>query len=433
MKADFNVTVVDAKEYFEYTPGILRAFVKPSHYDALTFLLEPVLAKRMGVRFVLGEVKRLEAQGADVKLLAEGGGQMQRLEFDYCIICSGCNFGPYHRWGESLWAPTVLEDARQESDWGSLDERYLEGRKQHILREHQDIIALNDRKASVLVVGAGFIGVEWVTELQYFFRDLDLTVIDFLPRCMGPLPDKCAEYCANYMQSVGIKEHYCVKYDPNRQMFWNQIGLTDKAARTYVCVGVRASNYFMPKDTLTDKGPGGGGWIHFNQKLQVTTKPPHSQPVGPVWAEGRVFAVGDCNYGCIGTAQNWVLSPVPKVCYPGEEQAFHACRNVRILDKQLYREEGAPPPGDLKDTWWPWGAGIFATSLGPKDGCLVVGSTYVKGSGVVASTGLLAHWEKSFIERSKMSECQDRCFGKMVWHFVHRTPVILWGQGPCIP
>merc|ERR1711920_433445 len=40
----------------------------------------------------------------------------------------------------------------------------------------------------------------------------------------------------------------------------------------YVCIGVKASNYFMPKETLSDKGPGGGGWIHFNKYMQVTKK-----------------------------------------------------------------------------------------------------------------------------------------------------------------
>ena len=32
---------------------------------------------------------------------------------------------------------------------------------------------------------------------------------------------------------------------------------------------LQASNYFMPAETLSDKGPGGGGWIHFNKHMQV--------------------------------------------------------------------------------------------------------------------------------------------------------------------
>ena len=32
-----------SQEYFEYTPGVLRAYVKPKHLDALTFTLQPVI------------------------------------------------------------------------------------------------------------------------------------------------------------------------------------------------------------------------------------------------------------------------------------------------------------------------------------------------------------------------------------------------------
>ncbi|CAK9115392.1 L-ectoine synthase (N-acetyldiaminobutyrate dehydratase) [Durusdinium trenchii] len=38
----------------EFTPGILRAFVHPSHFDSLSFCLQPVMAK-MAVTFLAGE------------------------------------------------------------------------------------------------------------------------------------------------------------------------------------------------------------------------------------------------------------------------------------------------------------------------------------------------------------------------------------------
>ena len=55
-----KVTIIDAKEHFEYTPGILRAFVKPKHLDALSFTLQPVIEDRMGCKFVWGEVKTID-------------------------------------------------------------------------------------------------------------------------------------------------------------------------------------------------------------------------------------------------------------------------------------------------------------------------------------------------------------------------------------
>ena len=38
MTYNLLVTFVDAQEYFEYTPGVLWADVKPKHLDALTFI-----------------------------------------------------------------------------------------------------------------------------------------------------------------------------------------------------------------------------------------------------------------------------------------------------------------------------------------------------------------------------------------------------------
>ena len=40
--------VGDAKEFFEYTRGVLRAYVKPAHLGALSSNLQPVLEGRDG-------------------------------------------------------------------------------------------------------------------------------------------------------------------------------------------------------------------------------------------------------------------------------------------------------------------------------------------------------------------------------------------------
>merc|ERR1719258_57947 len=130
------------------------------------------------------------------------------------MICAGCNFGMLHKWGESLWFPTIHECARPESGWPHIDERFIEGRRRHILEVYGEVSKLNDQNASLLVVGAGFIGVEWVTELQHYFPSLKLTIIDFLPQCLGPLPAKAAQYCTNYMKSKGINCVYSIKYAP---------------------------------------------------------------------------------------------------------------------------------------------------------------------------------------------------------------------------
>merc|ERR1719162_531959 len=105
-----------------------------------------------------------------------------------------------------------------------------------------------------------------------------------------------------------------MKYAPDDAEFWKKINLTkDTVDVSYICIGVKASNYFMPKETLSDKGPGGGGWIHMNKYMQVIEKytpaeeaefknytrgsSEHTQLVEEmqtkkkVWANGCIFAV----------------------------------------------------------------------------------------------------------------------------------------------
>ena len=40
-----------SQEYFEYTPGVLRAYVKPKHLDALSFTLQPVIEAKRGQNY----------------------------------------------------------------------------------------------------------------------------------------------------------------------------------------------------------------------------------------------------------------------------------------------------------------------------------------------------------------------------------------------
>jgi len=302
------------------------------------------------------------------------------------------------------------------------------------LEEYQKISDLADKNATLLVVGAGFIGVEWVTELQYYFPSLELTIIDFLPRYLGPLPDLAAEYCENYMQDVGIKTFYNKKFAPNDSAFWESIEMPGGPDCQYVCIGVKASNYFMPPETLSKVGPGGGGWIYMNKHLQVCKDDGNT-----VWKE-NIFAVGDCNFGCIGSHPNWIMPPIPKISYPGEEQALHACKYIEILDQQKYGAFkhccGVLPgsvPKKLFDTWWPWGAGMFATSLGPHDACFVLAANEQKGSGLLINWWIPAALQKELIETTKVNECKNGLIGILIWHFVHHTPLNLFGRGPLFP
>jgi len=477
LKKNFNVTIVDAKEYFEYTPGVLRAFVKPAHFDALSFTLQPVYERKMGVKFIWGEVLSLDGQNKKAEIQPMFLPKIETVSWDYCVVCAGCNFGPFHKWGESLWFPTIHNAARPEGSWAHIDERFIEGRRRHILEEFEELSTLDRAAKEILIVGAGFIGVEWITEIEHYFPNCKLTIIDGLPRPLGPLPDAAAEYCEEYMDASGIKQFYKTFFAATDPEFWKKIelpnGIEKGAVKSYVCIGVKASNYFMPEETLY-KPIQRAGWIHVNRYMQVTHEPKNAEACkdnggnpedpssgcleGAEWAGGDVFAVGDCNVGWVGylpakddkgkpkkledgklkVPACYVIPPIPKISYPGEEQAMHACVNLKIKamkDGKLRRGTCAPcfAPTKMKSSWWPWGAGMFATSLGPHDACFVVAANENPQSGYMVNWWYPAAIQKEIIETTKVDEMKDNCIGILIWHFVHHTPVNCFGRGPCVP
>merc|ERR1719208_114444 len=121
-----------------------------------------------------------------------------------------------------------------------------------------------------------------------------------------------------------IKQFYGKKYAPDDEKFWKDIEFDKKPDKEYICIGVKASNYFMPEETLSEKGPGGGKWILIDMTLAVETRE------GTIWSvdekeHPRIYAVGDCNTGCIppdGTlamskppdqTADWPIPSIPKI------------------------------------------------------------------------------------------------------------------------
>merc|ERR1719355_484428 len=108
------------------------------------------------------------------------------------------------------------------------------------------------------------------------------------------------------MVASGINTFYGIKFPgldaPKSDPVYKEIRLEGGADKTYVCMGVKASNYFMPEKTLSKFGPMGGKWIVMNKYLQVCEQKSNytGQDVpGKLWAGGRCFAVGDNNYACV--------------------------------------------------------------------------------------------------------------------------------------
>merc|ERR1712166_1184821 len=99
-------------------------------------------------------------------------------------------------------------------------------------------------------------------------------------------------------------------------------------------------------------------------KLEVMTKD------GKTWGADnkgmpRIYAVGDCNFGCVETPgkppDEWAIPPIPKISYPGEEEAIIACANIHRTEALLAGTTKFMCGGEITmaEMHWPWGAGMF--------------------------------------------------------------------------
>ena len=222
LRSRFDVTLIDRKRYFEYTPGILRAFVEPAWLDRITTPLPPrssscccdSLPRLLGcvlslgccccgllggggcdhdrgddsVAFVCGQATHISSRSVRVRpsppaapppqqqqqqqqqhqqeeeqqqeqeqeqqLLQEGprGDVEVEVEFDFLLVGSGSAYAAPIK---SAYQPAAAITA------GAADESTLEGRRATFTRFHARLC----RAQTVLIVGAGPVGVELAAEI----------------------------------------------------------------------------------------------------------------------------------------------------------------------------------------------------------------------------------------------------------------------------
>jgi len=430
MRKEFHVILVDAKEYFEYYPGICRAYVHPKEHRKLSRHYQPI-CDNLGVDFMWGEVEKVRIHTREVLVKEMSATEHTVKRFDYLLVTCGSQYGidlvhPLResKGTECLWYPTFLKENIDNSTWKGLDERYLAGRRKHLEEEFETLTQMNEARATILVLGAGFVGIEFATEVKYFFPDIDVVIVEQRDAPIGVMPKSCIKYAQAYLDKSGVKTVYNEKYSqflsPGdeddgvqhvKSVFDNIDSLSAKWGikrpdRIYMAVGIRAITQFMPDECCTSRKGNRGGWVQCNKQQNVLFE---GRPLE------RVFAAGNC---CQIEGLN-----LPKNSFPGEDMAGHACHNIRVHEAKSNKNIGGCfgflRPRKVKETHWNWGTGLCSTSFGPHDATLVAGATEKSGSGFTVLWGYPAALNKEFIRWSKVDQVGGGCMGTLVWKFIH--------------
>lgn len=168
LQYDFDVVLFDTKDYFEFTPSILRTLVEPEHAKKIqvchkTYLPNATVYKEPVLRIT------------PKKIITKN----RELSFDYAVVASGSSYNK----------PFKEENV------------VLAQRVEHLAQFHKDI----ERAKTVLIVGGGPVGVEIAGEVAKKYPDVQVTLVHSHDRLLQRLPLRASNYAKNFLERYGVR------------------------------------------------------------------------------------------------------------------------------------------------------------------------------------------------------------------------------------
>jgi len=234
-----QVIFIDSKDYFEFTPSILRATVDPEHLaniriphrnylrgEHTTIVRQEVLAVRKNEVFLRNESK---------------------VGFDFLLIACGSSYrNPFK--DNNLVIPI---------------------RGETLSRSHQKLVQAN----SVLIIGAGIVGVELSAEIIESFPEKEVIIVHSGSNIMNrsKVPMKAIDYATQFLlksPKVRLILNQRVIGQQGPKNFYTDKGTIIEADMAFSCTGIMNNSRMIANGELAhclDKD----GFIRVNQYLQM--------------------------------------------------------------------------------------------------------------------------------------------------------------------
>lgn len=430
-KHGFDVTLVEPKEYFEYTPGVLH-LLAGSKGDLVSPLSSLALAS--GAKRVLhGKFIGLDTATKRVAVAVERPGpgsststinEELMLPYDAAIICSGVPYTTPIRQDVDKIKPT-FENRLEEID------------------KYAERLANSNH---VIVAGGGLVGVELAAELSVRL-DGKIKEVTLISRSslLATLPEPAGRYALSWLKNrrnVNILiEDEIVKYEGTAPadggLYTTKSGKQLRADMYIDCTGSRiklctasatapTAELLPPTSSIAHQGRfmspfNGRGLVNVDACFRAVDHPEAS----------TLFAVGDVvehsTDGGMGFAATTSMAPFgallerPTVrnAHLAESQAEICAHNVAAFLTARQGTNSATLPRLLRYPQDEFGTSLCpllsCVSLGPRCG-IVVFNDLVMGGLLFGMIGGLA---KYLVERSKVAEIRNQLWGRAFWAFAH--------------
>ncbi len=271
LQKKFSVTLIDTKDYFEFTPGILRTVIEPQHLKKIQAFHKDYLRRMRCIEGHVTEITKTEVRVGNTG-----------YAYDYLIIASGSRYNPPIKESDIVVAT----------------------RAKHLQEYHQKL----QQARSVLIIGGGPVGAELAAEICEHFPNKHITIVHAGDRLLERAHPKASAYAAAFLTQRKVHVRYNERIIGTALAggFMTDRSQTIQADITFLCTGIVPNSEFLrPQfaDHLDSHN-----FLTVNEHLQVAGAP-------------HIFAAGDINNCQIEkTAQN------------SQRQAALVVHNIKALE-----------------------------------------------------------------------------------------------------
>ena len=290
--AAFNVTLIDCKDYFEFTPGILRTIVQPEHIKKIQALHQHYLKR---TKVINGEVS--EVTEHDVVL------GKQHIPFDYLAVSSGSTYN----------LPIKQQNV------------VLTTRGATLRNYYEKLCAAK----IILIIGGGIVGVELAAEIVAQYYDKHVILAHSHDTLMPRMPAKAQQHALAFLKKRGVEFIFNERIvEGSGTTYATKSGKRITADLAFLCTGITPNTQFLFKnfrDRLDEKNQ-----VYTNVYLQMK-------------GYENIFAAGDVT-----------AIPEEKTAQNAEEQAQIVAHNIIALEKKQPLKEYESKPRIMVISLGPW-------------------------------------------------------------------------------
>ncbi len=202
LEKDFDVILIDTKDYFEFTPSVLRTIVKPAHIRKIQVLHSRYLHR---AKLVREEVNLITKENVKTK--------SKTIFYDYLIIASGST---YH-------CPIK-------------EKNIIIATRANELRNYADKLRAAEK---VLIIGGGLVGVELAAEIVTAYPLKKVTIVHSKEELIERNPAKARAYAQRFLEKHGVQFVFRERVIKHRaEIYFTDRGRKLSSDLAFLCTGI---------------------------------------------------------------------------------------------------------------------------------------------------------------------------------------------------